>query len=96
MRQYDTSRYSAIVNSDKPVVDTDIPLELRPTWDAYKNNHFALRRRCLGIFLKFVNKLIIRQRAGERLAKIKSRIEDENVKTREDAERMVIEDWKTA
>ncbi len=35
-------------------------------------------------------------RAGKRLAKLKGRIKDEGVKTREDAKRMVVQDWKTA
>ena len=40
--------------------------------------------------------MIIRMRAGKRLDKIKNRFRDENIKTREDAKRMVMEDWKTA
>lgn len=35
-------------------------------------------------------------RAGKRLARIKGRFKDENIKTKEDAQRMVKEDWKTA
>ena len=35
-------------------------------------------------------------RAGKRLNRIKGRLKDENIKTREDVKRMVAEDWKTA
>jgi hypothetical protein len=96
MRHSDITRYDIVIDTDKPVIDTDIPIDLRPSWNEYKNNHFALRKRCLNIFLKFVNKLIIRQRAGKRLARIKERFISEGVKNRDDAKRMVVEDWKTA
>ena len=42
------------------------------------------------------NRLITRMRAGKRLDKIKGRLRDEKVNSREDAMRMVREDWKTA
>jgi hypothetical protein len=38
-----------------------------PKWDVYENNHFAMRKRLVNIFLKVANKLIIRMRAGKRL-----------------------------
>lgn len=78
------------------VVDTDLELVDKPKWDAFENNHFAMRRRLVALFLKASNKLITRMRAGKRLAKIKSRLTDEGVKSRDDAKRMVAEDWKTA
>ena len=62
----------------------------------YENNHFAMRKRLVGIFLKVTNKMIIRMRAGKRLKKIKHRFAQEKVHTRDDAKRMVLEDWKTA
>jgi len=60
----DVSRYETNWKEDKAVVDTDIPLEVEPDWDVYRNNHFALRKRCLDMLLKSINKLVIRHRAG--------------------------------
>ncbi len=48
------------------------------------------------IMCQATNRLITRMRAGKRLDKIKGRLRDEKVKSREDAMRMVREDWKTA
>jgi len=55
-----------------------------------------MRRRLVGIFLKVANKLITRIRAGKRLKQIKKRLEDFGVANREDAKRMVADDWKQA
>jgi len=55
-----------------------------------------MRRRLVALFLKASNKLITRMRAGKRLTKIKLRIKDEGVRNRDDAKRMVANDWKTA
>jgi hypothetical protein len=55
-----------------------------------------MRKRLVEIFLKVVNKQIIRARAGRRLKALKKRLIDENVHNRADCRRMVIEDWKTA
>lgn len=89
-------RFAAAIDEDRVVVDTDVELSEKPKWDAFENNHFALRRRLVALFLKAANRLITRMRAGKRLEKIKNRFKDENVKSREDAKRMVAEDWKTA
>lgn len=59
---------------DRVVVDTDISLIDQPKWDAFENNHFAMRRRLVQIFLKVSNKLITRMRAGKRLQKIKDKL----------------------
>lgn len=67
-----------------------------PRWDNFENNHFAMRRRLVGIWLRAANLLITRNRAGKRLTKIKLRLKAENVRTRADARRLVIEDWKAA
>ena len=75
-------------------IETQITAQ--PKWDVYENNHFAMRKRLVGIFLRVTNKMIIRMRAGKRLQKIKHRFASEKVYTREDAKRMVYEDWKTA
>jgi hypothetical protein len=71
-------------------------LKDKPKWDAFDNNHFSMRKRLVEIFLKACNKLITRMRAGKRLTKIKARFRSEGVKSKEDAKRMVLEDWKTA
>lgn len=78
------------------VIDTDIQLTDKPKWDAFENNHFAMRRRLVNILLKVSNRLIIRMRAAKRLLKIKERLNNENVKSRADAKKMVSEDWKRA
>jgi hypothetical protein len=78
------------------VVPIDVSITTQPKWDVYENNHFAMRKRLVGIFLRVANKMIIRMRAGKRLKKIKHRFSSEKVYTREDAKRMVAEDWKTA
>ena len=96
MRDQDIHRFATEVNSDKVVVPTDISLKEKPKWNVFENNHFAMRKRLVGIFLKVANKLITRIRAGKRLVKIKHRIEQEKVFNREDMKRMVAEDWKTA
>ena len=96
MRENDISRFAPVIDGDRVVADTDLDLLDKPKWDAFENNHFAMRRRLVGIFLKVSNKLITRMRAGKRLTKIKERFKSENVKSRADAKRMVMEDWKTA
>ncbi len=96
MREADISRFAPSIDKDRVVVDTDTDLLDKPKWDAFENNHFAMRRRLVGIFLKVSNKLITRMRAGKRLTKIKDRFRNENVKSKADAKRMVQEDWKTA
>ena len=96
MRERDINRYCPAIDEDKVVADTDLDLREKPKWDAFENNHFAMRRRLVAIFLKVSNKLITRMRAGKRLTKIKDRLKSFNIKTREDAKKMVVEDWKTA
>lgn len=55
-----------------------------------------MRRRLVGIWLKAANLLITRIRAGRRLAKIKARLKAEGVRTKADARRFVLNDWKQA
>ena len=55
-----------------------------------------MRRRLVAIWLKAANLLITRNRAGKRLAKIKQKLKQEGVKSRADARRFVVEDWKNA
>jgi hypothetical protein len=96
MRERDISRFAPAINHDRVVADTNIDLKDKPKWDAFDNNHFSMRKRLVEIFLKASNKLITRMRAGKRLTKIKERFRTEGVKSKEDAKRMVLEDWKTA
>lgn len=69
MRERDCGRFDTVVDQDKVVVDTTASGELtmKPKWDSFQNNHFAMRRRLVGIFLRVANKLISRLRAGKRL-----------------------------
>ena len=94
MREKDIGRFQAACNEDKVVVPTKVEITEVPKWDVYENNHFAMRKRLVSIFLKVANKLIIRQRAGKRLTKMKKRFEEKKIGSREDAKRLVAEDWK--
>ena len=76
------------------MVPTDVEITAQPKWDVFENNHFAMRKRLVDIFLKVANKQIIRMRAGKRLAKIRKRFRDMGVNNREDCKRLVAEDWK--
>jgi len=78
----DVHRFKVEVDKDKVVIPTNLDLFERPKWDAFENNHFAMRRRLVQIFLKVSNKLIIRMRAGKNLMKIKERLKSENVKSK--------------
>ena len=68
----------------------------QPKWDSFENNHFAMRRRLVDIFLRNSNKLISRMRASKRLQKIKTWIDSQEIKTREDMRRCVAADYKRA
>ena len=88
------ARFTAENNNDKVVVPTNVDITERPKWDVYENNHFAMRKRLVSIFLKVANKLIIRMRAGKRLMKIKARFAEKNVTNKVEARRLVADDWK--
>ena len=94
MREGDIHRFSVEVNTDKVVVPTMLSIAAKPKWDVFQNNHFAMRKRLINLFLKVANKQIIRRRAGKRLAAIKKRFHEMKVHNREDCKRMVAEDWK--
>jgi len=98
MRDRDCTRFGTVVDSDKVVVDTSAGTDIaaKPRWDAFENNHFAMRRRLVAIFLKVTNKLISRMRAGKRLEKIRRWIEGNNIRSREDMRKKVAEDYKRA
>lgn len=98
MRARDVGRFGPEYDKDRVVVQvgTRLDIDYPPRWDNFENNHFAMRRRLVGIWLRAANLLITRNRAGKRLSKIKLRLKQENVKTRADARRLVIQDWKDA
>ena len=98
MRINDTGRFETEVDKEKVVVDTTTlnDLTAKPRWDAFENNHFAMRRRLVNIFLRVANKVMSRLRAGRRLAKLRSWIDNNGIKTREDMKQKVIEDFKMA
>lgn len=74
MREKDITRYQPVLDDDRVAVDTSIDLLAKPKWDAFENNHFAMRRRLVYIFLKNSNKLITRMRAEKRLVKIRVKL----------------------
>jgi len=80
------------------VVDTSAAYEIaaKPKWDVFENNHFAMRRRLVNIFLRVANKVMCRLRAGRRLNKLKGWIETSGIRTREDMRVKVAEDFKLA
>lgn len=98
MRAQDCSRFATEVDKDKVVVDTTAATDIvaKPKWDAFENNHFAMRRRLVSIFLRVSNTLISRLRAGKRLKKIFQWIEDNNIRSRDDMKIKVAEDFKQA
>ena len=98
MRVNDTGRFETEVDNEKVVVDTTTlnDLTAKPKWDAFENNHFAMRRRLVSIFLRVSNKLICRIRAGHRLKKIWNWIHSHGIRTREEMKTRVTEDNKIA
>ena len=96
MRDRDIQRFAPAIDEDRVVVETNIELNEKPRWDAFVDDHFQMRKRLVRIMCQATNRLITRMRAGKRLDKIKGRLKDEKVRSREDAMRMVREDWKTA
>lgn len=96
MRERDVMRFQPVIDEDRVVVDTDLALSEKPKWDAFENNHFAMRRRLVNMFLKASNKLITRMRAEKRLVKIRVKLREAGVKNREDAKKLVAQDWKDA
>ena len=71
-------------------------IEAKPKWDNFENNHFAMRRRLVSIFLRVGNKVISRLRADRRLKKLQAWIENNGIRTREDMRNKVAEDFKLA
>ena len=55
-----------------------------------------MRKRLVGIFLKVANKQITRMRAGKRLVKIRTWLDENGITSREDCRHKVTEDFKNA
>ena len=98
MRQQDVTRFVTEVDRDKVVVDTTAASEIvaKPKWDVFENNHFAMRRRLVNIFLRAANKVMSRLRAGRRLTKLRTWIDSQGIRSREDMKTKVAEDFKQA
>lgn len=98
MRKKDCTRFQTTIDSDMVVRDTTANIDIlnQPKWDHFENNHFAMRRRLVGIFLRVSNMLISRLRAAKRLTLIKQFIESNEIKSREDMKRCVAADHKRA
>ena len=78
------------------MVDTSAAQDIlgAPKWDKFENNHFAMRRRLVYIFLRVANTMICRIRAGKRLEKMKIFIESNGIRNREEMRIKVNEDFK--
>lgn len=98
MRSQDVTRFATQYDSDKVLVNTTVAKEIaaKPKWDVFENNHFAMRRRLVNIFLRVANKVMIRLRAGRRLTKIRNWIESNRIRNREDMKLKVAADFKLA
>ena len=57
MRHKDINRYETEIDKDRVVVDTTASTDIiaKPKWDSFENNHFAMRRRLVAIFLRVAN-----------------------------------------
>ena len=55
-----------------------------------------MRRRLVSLFLKNCNKLITRMRAEARLVKIRVKLREAGVRTKEECKKFVALDWKNA
>ena len=98
MRHEDCSRFVTETDRDKVVVATTAlhKIVAKPNWDSFENNHFAMRRRLVSIFLRVGNKVMNRLRAGRRLKKLQTWIEANGIRSRADMRQKVAEDFKKA
>lgn len=98
MRHKDCTRFETHIDKDKVVVDitTGGDITAKPKWDVFENNHFAMRRRLVAIFLRASNKMISRIRAAKRLKQIQNWINERGIRTREEMKNEVALDNKKA
>jgi hypothetical protein len=94
MQRFKNTKYITEADTDRVIVDTNLPMELKPQLDLYQNNHFELRKRCLNLMLKYINQMVIRQRAGKRLMQIKNKLKEQHMNVNEEDKHIVFNDWK--
>lgn len=59
-REKDLNRFWLQTDVERCAIENDLKLDAKPNWDIYKNNHFALWKWCIDIFLKSMTWLIIK------------------------------------
>eukprot|EP00357_Protocruzia_adherens_P026922 CAMPEP_0115010078 /NCGR_PEP_ID=MMETSP0216-20121206/23065_1 /TAXON_ID=223996 /ORGANISM="Protocruzia adherens, Strain Boccale" /LENGTH=639 /DNA_ID=CAMNT_0002378151 /DNA_START=305 /DNA_END=2224 /DNA_ORIENTATION=- len=92
----DCVRYQVETDRERVTVDAlFMPLQ-KPSWDIYRNDDFAVRKKSLIRFMRAAKTILIRHRAGKRLKKIKKFILENNIQSREKAKEVVKDDWKKA
>ena len=96
LRAGDCARTSPVVDTDFVVSQADFAPPLVPTWNVYLNDEMAQRQAPLTVFVKAATTVLTRLRASRRLAKLKARLVEFNVTSREEAKRFVRQDWKQA
>jgi hypothetical protein len=94
MKRFENTRYITETDNDRVVVDTDIHMDTNIQFDLYQNNHFELRKRCVNLFLKCVNQLIIRQRAGKRLILLKNYFKEQSSNLKAGSQDLAFDEWK--
>lgn len=94
MKRFNNTRYVTETDNDRVIVDTDIPINMNPQLDLYQNNHFELRKRCLNLMLKYVNQMVIRQRAGKRLMQLKNKLKEQSSNMKGNEQDFTYGDWK--
>ena len=96
MRKVDCRRFALVSDTDFVVVDTTAKKDIknRPKWHIFENSHFEMRKRLNMIFLRVVNKLMCRLRAGKRLIQVKSWISARGIRTRYDMIKYVEMDFR--
>ena len=92
----DLRRYDVTSNGERVVVPVDLEIKTTCKWNVLSNDLFSLRQRNLNNLVKMATVLMTRIRVSVRLSKIKSRFDQENVRGKEDAQKLVHEDWKEA
>lgn len=96
LRKRDCSRIEVIRDIDRVIYDVIDHPAPEAIWDEYTNDDFALRQLPLNKFVRAANTLIIRHRADKRISQIKQKLQQNNVRNREDAKKFVTWDWKQA
>ncbi len=96
LRKLDCGRTDVVKDVDKVIYDVKERPIPEPSWDEYTNDELALRQLSLKKLVRAANTLIIRRRADKRIKLIKQKLQQNNVRTREEAKKLVNWDWKQA